>query len=181
VGRRGALNAAAVIEAIKGRGAKVWTEGGKLRYSGPKDVLGPEVLCWLRKHKQEVMTLLVPAAPVHAAPEAPPATEDAIEISRFARRQLEKAQRLGLVTAWSRHFGYVSIHDPATGEWHDLCTGDAPNWAKREAFKRKELHKDGNHKAFSLTSREMKEIWEAEHVAEPEGIVEDHPLEEERE
>jgi hypothetical protein len=62
-----------------------------------------------------------------------------------------------------------------------LCTGDAPNWAKREAFKRKELYKDGNHKAFSLTSREMEEIWEAEHVAKPEGIVEDHPLEEERE
>jgi hypothetical protein len=89
--------------------------------------------------------------------------------------------RLGLIAKWSRHFGYISIHDPTTGEWHDLKTEDAPDWAKREAFKRKELYRDGNRKAFSLTAPEMEEIWEAERVAEPEGIVEDHPIEEERE
>jgi hypothetical protein len=92
-----------------------------------------------------------------------------------------EAERLGLVATWSIEFGYVSLHDPTTGEWHDLRTEDAPGWAKREAFKRKELYKDGNRKAYRLTSREMEELWEVERVPEPEGIIEDHPIEEEGE
>jgi hypothetical protein len=88
---------------------------------------------------------------------------------------------LGLVATWSYEFGYISIHDPTTGEWHDLRTEDAPGWAKREAFKRKELYRDGNHKAYRLTAREMEKVWESERVPEPEGIVEDHPIEEEAE
>jgi hypothetical protein len=43
-------------------------------------------------------------------------------------------------------------------------TNDAPDWAKREAFKRKELYRDGNRKAYRLTAREMEEIWEKERV-----------------
>jgi hypothetical protein len=92
-----------------------------------------------------------------------------------------EAEQLGLVAMWSIEFGYISVHDPTTGEWHDLRTEDAPGWAKREAFKRKELYKDGNRKAYCLTATEMEEVWEAERVPEPEGIVEDHPVEEEYE
>ena len=92
-----------------------------------------------------------------------------------------EAQRLGLVATWSHEFGFVSIHDPLTGEWHDLPVKDAPAWAISEAHKRKELYRDGNRKAYRLTACEMEEIWETEHLAsEDEGIVEDHPLEEER-
>jgi hypothetical protein len=91
----------------------------------------------------------------------------------------DEASKLGLVATWSIEFGYISIHDPITGEWHDILTAEAPAWAKSEAFKRKEIYKDGNRKAYRLTSREMEDIWEAEHVSEPEGIVEDYPIEEE--
>jgi hypothetical protein len=65
---------------------------------------------------------------------------------------------------WAREFGYVSMHDPTTGEWWDVATKDAPDWAKREAFKRKELYKGGNRKAYRLTAREMEGIWDAERV-----------------
>ncbi len=92
-----------------------------------------------------------------------------------------EADHLGLVATWSIEFGYVSLHDPTTGEWHDLRTEEAPDWAKREAFKRKELYRSGNRKAYRLTARELEEIWEAERVPEPEGIIEDHPIEEEAE
>ena len=92
-----------------------------------------------------------------------------------------EAERLGMVTMWSIEFGYVSIHDPTTGEWHDIPTREAPSWSMWEARKRKELYKDGNRKAYRLTSREMEEIWEDELIPEPEGIVEDHPVEEEEE
>lgn len=92
-----------------------------------------------------------------------------------------EAETLGLIAKWSRHFGFITLHDPTTGELHDLHTKDAPDWAKREAFKRKELWADGNKRAFTLTSREMEEIWEAERTPVPEGIIEDHPVEEEDE
>ena len=69
------------------------------------------------------------------------------------------------------------MHDPATGEWWDVQTKDAPSWALSEARKRKELYRDGNHRAYRLTSREMEEIWETERPPEK-GIVEEHPIEE---
>ena len=55
------------------------------------------------------------------------------DIPRFLARRLEQASELGLVAVWSKHFGYVSVHDPTTGEWHDLRREDAPGWANREA------------------------------------------------
>jgi hypothetical protein len=92
-----------------------------------------------------------------------------------------EAERLGLVATWSTEFGYVSLHDPTSGEWHDLLTREASPWATWEARRRKELYGDGNRKAYRLTSREMAEIWKAERAPETEGIVEEHPLEEEEE
>ncbi len=87
--------------------------------------------------------------------------------------------RLGLIATWSTEFGYVSLHDPTTGEWHDLRTVDAPGWVMGEARRRKGLYKAGNRSAYRLSSREMEELWKAERVEAEVGIVEDHPIEEE--
>ncbi len=88
-----------------------------------------------------------------------------------------EAERLGLIATWSAEFGFVSLHDPTTGEWYDLQVKDAPGWAVGEARRRKELYKEGNRKALRLTSREMEQIWKAERPADEVGIVEEHPLE----
>jgi hypothetical protein len=89
------------------------------------------------------------------------------------------AERMGLVATWSRDFGYVSLHDPCSGEWHDLQVKDAPGWAVGEARRRKELYKGGRREAYRLTSLEMEAIWEDEHPTIEVGIIEDHPIEEE--
>ena len=90
-----------------------------------------------------------------------------------------EAEDLGLVATWSAEFGFISVHDPTSGEWHDLHWKDVPGWARWEARKRKELYGEGNRKAHRLTSREMAQIWEAENpIAQEEGIVEAHPIEE---
>jgi hypothetical protein len=94
------------------------------------------------------------------------------------QKRLDRAAALGLVAKWSGEFGYVSIHDPTTGEWWDIQTKDAPPWAVSEAHKRKALRRAGDRRAYRLTSREMEEIWEAEHSVLEEGIVEEHPVEE---
>ena len=87
----------------------------------------------------------------------------------------EPAQ-LGLIAAWSAEFGYVSLHDPTTGEWHDLKTTLAPEWAVGEARQRKELYRSGNRRAYRLSARDMEEIWKSDQPPEG-GIVEDYPLE----
>jgi hypothetical protein len=73
-------------------------------------------------------------------------TVTAAAVPAFIRARLEarheEAAALGLVACWSYEFGYVSIHDPTTGEWHDVAIEDAPAWAKNECFKRRELRKE---------------------------------------
>jgi hypothetical protein len=86
---------------------------------------------------------------------------------------------MGLVATWSREFGYVSLHDPGSGKWHNLQVKDVPGWAVGEARRRKELYKDGRRDAYRLTSLEMEAIWEDEHPTVEVGIIEDHPIEEE--
>ena len=67
------------------------------------------------------------------------------------------------------------MHDPTTGEWHDLKTTVAPEWAVGVARQRKELYKSGNWRAYWLSARDMEEIWKSEQPSE-EGIVENYPL-----
>jgi len=82
-------------------------------------------------------------------------------VDEQTERRADRASKLGLIARWSYEFGFISIHDPTTGEWHDLPTKDAPAWAKREVFKRKELKKHrGIHR--TLTASEMEEVWEEE-------------------
>ena len=87
-------------------------------------------------------------------------------LSEFARRKLEAADELGLRAMWSRHFGYVSIHDPTTGEWHDLRTEDA-GWAVREARQHK------RDKACPPTVRQVEERREDEREHAPHPAVTD--------
>ena len=49
------------------------------------------------------------------------------------RKRLEEADRRGLVIKWSREPGYVSLHDPTTGEWHDLAASACPAWILEDA------------------------------------------------
>ncbi len=161
--------ARALIANLSERGIKVEATGdGKIRYA-PRSEIDTLTLMQLRLHKQTLLRILA-GVPVEGSPD-----DDAVP--PFVRKELERASELGLVARWSRQFGYISIHDPTTGEWHDLQTKDAPAWAKWEAHKRKELWREGDGRAYELAARDMEEIWEAERQGQ-EGIVEDHPLEE---
>ena len=89
-----------------------------------------------------------------------------------------KTDELGLIASWSHEFGYVSLHDPVSGVWHDLAVKDAPGWAPWESRKRQELYRAGDYRAYRLSARQMEEIWEAEHPPDMDLIEEEHPIEE---
>jgi hypothetical protein len=99
------------------------------------------------------------------------------EAKNRAGKNASEASERGLVATWAATFGFVSIHDPTTGEWHDVQTKQAPDWALAEASTRKTLYKSGNRKAYSLNAPQMEEIWETEHPPPEEGIVEEYPIE----
>jgi hypothetical protein len=82
-----------------------------------------------------------------------------------------------MICNWSYHFGFVSLRDPITGEWHDVQTGDSSPWMLNEARFRKQLYRMDEPRAYRLSSRALEELWRKEHP-EPleEGIVEEFPL-----
>jgi TubC N-terminal docking domain len=191
------VSAATLLEELRGHGALIWAEGDRLRYSGPERALTPQALTQLAEHKVEIMALLDPAddeasesQQTTGTAEATAVREDHLgetELSRFDQLKLHRASKLGLVAKWSREFGYISVHDPTTGEWHDLQAKDAPGWAKRESHKRKDLWRAGNKRAYWLTATEMEEIWEKEQgemwshpAVTDKGMVFEDYLEEER-
>ncbi|MEW6635613.1 MAG: hypothetical protein AB1425_02240 [Actinomycetota bacterium] len=58
------------------------------------------------------------------------------------RRRLEEADRRGLVIKWAKETGYVAIHDPTTGEWHEVPASGCPPWVLDDARARHRRRKE---------------------------------------
>jgi tubulysin polyketide synthase-like protein len=52
------LTGAELLEALEGQGVTLWSEGERLRYRGPREVLTPELLGDLRARKSELLDAL---------------------------------------------------------------------------------------------------------------------------
>lgn len=168
---------------LAGRGVTLYaTDEGNLRFH-PKSLLSQEDIWRLKEHKPELLQLLGFAGEISTATTATTATPT-VKPDTYAvygsgscgsladippdrlplqvRRELESASELGLVARWASEYGFIAIHDPSTGTWHDLPMKDAPGWAKREAFRRRELYKEKGIRRV-LTAREMQGLWDEEH------------------
>ena len=71
-------------------------EGDRLQYR-PANVVTPELRDRLRANKPTILKLL-----------------------EWEGRTLEKADRLGRVARWSGYPTWIELHDPLTGEWHEV-------------------------------------------------------------
>ncbi len=91
------------------------------------------------------------------------------------------ARYRGLVAKWAPYEtakGFVAIHDPIEGEWHEVRGSDAPSWAKREAGLRARLYKEGLRDAYDLTSRQIARFRRDKGLRRGDiGIVEEFPIE----
>ena len=131
----------------------------------PSELVGPEMVAYLRSHKQEVIAELR----FREDPVKHPRTPEPLEASEL---ELAEADDRGLVATWAHEQGFVAVHDPTTGEWHDIPMKEAPSWGQNEARYRKRLYKSGNRRAYSLTSRQIEQL-RAEESGE-EVVVEEH-------
>ena len=91
------MRARALLEELREREVHLEADGMMLRVDAPAETDADELRAKLRDHKRGLIWLL-----------------------ERERKRLEEADRRGLVIKWAREPGWISLHDPTTGEWHEL-------------------------------------------------------------
>jgi hypothetical protein len=90
------MSARALLKELRRRGLELSTDAGRLLYR-PKNLVTPTILDALQAHKPQLLKLL-----------------------EWERRELEEADRRGLVIRWSDYPKWIEMHDPLSGEWHEV-------------------------------------------------------------
>lgn len=91
------MSSRALLEDLRGRGVHLKTEGLRLHIDAPAEVVTDELRQQLAEHKH-----------------------DLIRMPEQDHNQLEKANRRGLIIRWAESPGWIKLHDPLTGEWHEV-------------------------------------------------------------
>jgi predicted metal-dependent hydrolase len=104
------VSAGALLEDLRARGVRLEADGLTLRVDAPEAVATEELRRTLRKHKRALIRHL-----------------------ERERKRLEEADRRGLVIKWAKEPGYVALHDPTTGEWHEVKASGCPPWVLEDA------------------------------------------------
>ena len=60
-----------------------------------------------------------------------------LKLLHWERKKLEEADRRELVINWTRELGWISLHDPTTGEWHEVPSSGCPPCVVDEAKARR--------------------------------------------
>lgn len=104
------MSARSILEDLRHRDIHLEPDGLTLRVNAPKEVATGELRVLLREHKRDLIRLL-----------------------ERERRRLEEADRRGLVIKWAKEPGYVALHEPTTGEWHEVAASGCPPWILEDA------------------------------------------------
>lgn len=104
------MTARTLLEELRERGIRLEADGLMLHVDAPAGADTQELRAKLREHKCDLIRHL-----------------------ERERKRLEAADRRGLVIKWSNEPGYLSLHDPTTGEWHEVATSNCPPWMLDEA------------------------------------------------
>lgn len=91
------MNARALLSDLRQLGAEIETDGDRLRVDAPAGALDRKLQALLANNKQALIKLL-----------------------EWEQRKLREADRQGLVIRWAEERGWISLHDPSTGEWHEV-------------------------------------------------------------
>jgi hypothetical protein len=108
------MSARALLAELRSRGVELVVDGVRLQYR-PINAVTPELLDRLRANKPTLLKIL-----------------------EWEERTLEKADRLGCVARWSKYPTWIELHDPLTGEWHELKASECLPGVVAEADKHRE-------------------------------------------
>ena len=91
------MKAKALLTELRDLGVELAVEGLQLTVDAPAGVITEDLRAALVENKPRLIKLLT-----------------------WERRKLEEADKRGLVIRWSQEPGYIALHDPLTGEWHEV-------------------------------------------------------------
>ena len=91
------MSAQALLEELRRRDVVLDAEGDLLHVDAPVGAVTEELRAALVEHKQGL-----------------------IELLEWERCKLAEADRRGLVIRWAEHPVWIKIHDPLSGEWHEV-------------------------------------------------------------
>jgi|SRR5215218_1057534 len=95
------MSAQVLLEMLRKRDVRLEADGGLLRVDAPTGVVSKELRDALVAHKSKVLKLL--------------------EWERECERcDLKEANRIGLIVRWSQYPVWINLHDPTTGDWHEV-------------------------------------------------------------
>lgn len=97
------MSARALLEDLRERDVRLEADGLMLRVDAPAKADTEELRSALHEHKRALIRYL-----------------------ERERKRLEEADRRGLVIKWAREPGYIALHDPTTGEWHEVKASECP-------------------------------------------------------
>jgi len=90
-----------LLEELRRRDVHLEVEGGCLHVNAPAGIVTEELKAYLAEQKPSLMKVLQ------------------WEHKR-EHRKLKEARRLGLIVRWSEYPDWIKLHDPTTGEWHEV-------------------------------------------------------------
>jgi hypothetical protein len=108
------MSARTLLEELRGRDVRLKVDGLMLRVDAPVEADTDELRAAIQEHKRGLIRLL-----------------------ERERKRLEEANRRGLVIRWFREPGWISLHDPTTGEWHEVAASGCPPWILEDAKARR--------------------------------------------
>ena len=111
------MNAHALLEDLRAKGVTLEADGLTLQVAASEDVAIEELHETVSRHKHALIRLL-----------------------ESERKKLEEADRRGLIIKWSKVPGYVALHDPTTGEWHNVPASGCPPSVVKSAKARRQRH-----------------------------------------
>lgn len=92
-----------LLEELRHQDVRLRADGLTLSVDAPAEVVTDELLATCQENKRDLIRLL-----------------------ERERLRLEAAERRGLVIKWAREPGYIALHDPTTGEWHEVKVYECP-------------------------------------------------------
>ena len=108
------MSARTLLAELRDRGVELVMDGDRLQYR-PRYAVTPDLLDRLRANKPTLLKLLA-----------------------WERHKLDEAGRLGCVARWSTYPTWIELHDPMTGEWHEVRASECLPGVVAEADRHRE-------------------------------------------
>ena len=91
------MSTQALLDDLRSQGIFIEADGKMLHVDAPAEVFSEELKASLVEHKPKLLKHL-----------------------EWERRKFKEANHRGLVVRWSEYPIWIKLHDPTTGEWHEV-------------------------------------------------------------